>query len=188
MDVIVGIDEVGRGCWAGPLLAAAVVIPDEFVGSDMLRDSKKMTKKKLESADKLIRLQALSFGIGWVSAQEIDNLGLTKSTSQAMQRAIDQITIHYDQIIIDGNYNYLIDNQKATTLIKADDSIVAVSAASIIAKVARDNFMIDQEKLFPGYGFDNHVGYGTKLHTQALTKLGITPLHRRSYKPIQKFL
>lgn len=192
MEVIVGVDEVGRGCWAGPLLAAAVILDDTLGDSTTinihLRDSKKMTKSQRINADVYIRDSALAFGIGWVNAIEVDNLGLTNATSLAMQRAVDQITIAYDRIIIDGNYNYLPHITKAETLVKADDTIQAVSAASIIAKVARDNFMAEQAVLFPQYGFNKHVGYGTKLHMDALARYGVTPLHRKSYKPIKVYL
>lgn len=192
MEVVVGIDEVGRGCWAGPLLAAAVILNPkqlDFNGNKWkLLDSKKMSKLQRAVADVQIRKAALSYGIGWVTPSEIDQLGLTKATQLAMRRAIDKVDIPYDRIIIDGNYNYLSDIPMTETLIQADNTIPAVSAASIIAKVARDTFMTEQAALYPEYGFDNHVGYGTKRHIKALLLYGVTPIHRKSYKPIKVFL
>jgi ribonuclease HII len=192
MEVVVGIDEVGRGCWAGPLLAAAVILNPkqlDFNGNKWkLLDSKKMSKLQRAVADVQIRKAALSYGIGWVTPSEIDQLGLTKATQLAMRRAIDKVDIPYDRIIIDGNYNYLSDIPMTETLIQADNTIPAVSAASIIAKVARDTFMTEQAALYPEYGFDNHVGYGTKRHIEALLLYGVTPIHRKSYKPIKVFL
>lgn len=183
--MLIGIDEVGRGCWAGPLLAAAVILQDLIPG---LRDSKKLSKKQRERLDAEIRVQAVAFGIGWVTPREVDTLGLTKAVQTAVERAIAQITIPYDEIIIDGSLNFLKDNPKASTLIKADDIVPAVSAASIIAKVARDNYMTAAVKDYPGYGFESHVGYGTAAHIQALKTIGICDLHRLSYKPIQALL
>ncbi len=183
--MIVGIDEVGRGCWAGPLAAGAVLLHEPIVG---LRDSKKLTKNMRERLDAEIRIQAIAFGIGWVSPEEIDRLGLTKAVGLAMQRAFAQITAPYDQVIIDGNFNYFKKNTRAKALIKADDSVPAVSAASIIAKVARDKLMAKMAMQFPGYGFESHVGYGTAKHMNAIKELGICELHRRSFRPVQAYL
>lgn len=180
----VGIDEVGRGCWAGPVVAGAVLLGEPIVG---LKDSKKLSKKQREKLDAEIRVSALAFGLGWVSAAEIDQIGLTEAVRLAMHRALEQITAEYGQIVIDGDYNFFADNPKSLAVIGADNSVPAVSAASIIAKVARDRFMADAALQFPGYGFEKHVGYGTAAHNLALRTLGITELHRRSFKPIQVF-
>jgi ribonuclease HII len=193
MNVIAGVDEVGRGCWAGPLLAAAVILHDshstlKISERRLLRDSKLMTRSQREVADIFIRQFASSFAIGWVNPEEVDELGLTTATGLAMQRAVDQLSQPYDRIIIDGNYNYLPNMPNTETLIKADDLIPAVSAASIIAKVARDKYMADQAMIYPNYGFEAHVGYGTKKHIEALSKYGVTAIHRKSYKPIKAFL
>lgn len=179
---IVGIDEVGRGCWAGPLVAAAVVLHRPIPG---LRDSKKLTKKERERLAVIITEKALATGIGWVSPSELDEIGLTEAVRRAMQRALDQITCSYDKIIIDGNYNYLIQTGKSEVLIKADDLIPAVSAASIIAKVARDQYMTNLEGDYKKYQFERHVGYGTALHQQMLAEHGLSDMHRRLFKPIQ---
>ena len=183
--ITVGIDEVGRGCWAGPVVAGAVILRRRIPG---LADSKKLSKKQREELDAKIRKQAVAFGIGWVPAPEVDRVGLTEAVRLAMQRAMAEITEQYDQIIIDGNYNYLATYPGSSCLIKADDKVAAVSAASIIAKVARDNYMAEISATYPGYDFHKHVGYGTKAHIAALQALGICDLHRQSYAPIKALL
>ncbi|HSX34008.1 MAG TPA: ribonuclease HII [Candidatus Saccharimonadales bacterium] len=183
--MIVGIDEVGRGCWAGPVVAGAVLLGEPIKG---LNDSKKLTRKQRERLDAEIRLQAVAFGLGWVSASELDAVGLTEAVRLAMERALAQIHADYDELVIDGNLNYFAANPRARAVIAADSSVPAVSAASIIAKVARDRFMAQQSRLFPGYSFDRHVGYGTAAHLAALQSLGLCELHRRSFKPIQAFI
>lgn len=187
----VGIDEVGRGCWAGPLVAGAVILPARLDAKDMpvvLRDSKKLSKKQREAADHWIRENALALGLGWVTPIEIDTIGITESVRLAMHRALEQITTAYDEIIIDGNINYFAGNMKARAVIKADDIVPAASAASIVAKVARDAYMSTLSEAYDGYGFSSHVGYGTAAHIAALKKLGVSDLHRRSYKPIRSLL
>jgi len=178
---IVGIDEVGRGCWAGPLVAGAVILNQPIVG---LRDSKKLNKVRRDVLSRQVYNQAAAYNLGWVTPEEVDRLGLTLAVRLAMQRALDGINAVYDKVILDGNYNFLHDVPHTETLIKADDLIPAVSAASIIAKVARDNYMIEQAKLYPGYGFETNVGYGTAVHQVYLKLNGPTPLHRLSYKPV----
>lgn len=180
--MLVGIDEVGRGCLAGPLVAGAVVLGPPIPG---LRDSKKLTKKQREAFDTTIRASAIAFSLGWVMPAEIDTLGLTKAVRLAMQRALSAITAPYDSIIIDGNYNFLAAHPLSSTMVGADDLVPAVSAASIIAKVARDQWMAEAAPAYPGYAFERHVGYGTKAHIHALQTLGACELHRRSFKPVQ---
>ncbi|HEV2402896.1 MAG TPA: ribonuclease HII [Candidatus Saccharimonadales bacterium] len=181
--MLVGIDEVGRGCWAGPLVAAAVALPEVTIRG--LKDSKLLNRQQRQRLDTIIRVRALAIGVGWVSPQEIDSLGLSEATAQAMRRALEQITVAYTRIIIDGNVNYLRDNQLSSAVVQADRTVAAVSAASIIAKVARDTYMIDIAQDYPNYAFESHVGYGTKLHRTRLQQYGICNLHRRSFKPIQ---
>jgi ribonuclease HII len=185
--VIVGIDEVGRGCWAGPLVAGAVVLPEKFRRrrSWKLRDSKLLTREQREVSDMAIRQVALAIGLGWVDASTIDEIGLTKAVRLAMQLALQQISVDYDQIILDGGYNFLSDNPKTVTRIKADDSVAVVSAASIVAKVARDRYMIELAEQLPDYGFERHVGYGTELHHERLKLHGVSHLHRRSFMPVR---
>jgi ribonuclease HII len=183
--VTVGIDEVGRGCWAGPVVAGAVILGKPIAG---LKDSKKLSKRQREKLAVEIKLWASVIGIGWVQPAEVDEIGLTAAVGLAMRRALEQISLNYNEVIIDGNFNFLADNPKAKAVIKADDSVPAVSAASIVAKVARDQYMAEISGQYPDYGFEKHVGYGTALHLAQLKLHGISDLHRRSFKPIQALL
>lgn len=184
--ITVGIDEVGRGSWAGPVVAGAVVLDIPIEG---LRDSKKLTKLQRERLALEINSNALAVGIGWVEAAEIDDIGLTAAVGLAMQRALEQITVNFDKIIIDGNLNYFPDDPRVQAIIKADDTVPEVSAASIAAKVARDSYMANvAHAKYPEYAFDKHVGYGTSLHQQMLKLYGVTELHRKSFRPVQALL
>lgn len=183
--ISVGVDEVGRGCWAGPLVAGAVILGRPIDG---LKDSKKLTKLQREKFAAEIEEQAVATGLGWVQPSEIDDLGLTQATTLAMCRALEKLEADYDEIIVDGIVNFLNDNSKARAVVKADDTIACVSAASIIAKVARDNFMTEVAANYPKYGFENHVGYGTAVHLERLKLHGICDLHRRSFKPVAALL
>lgn len=180
----VGIDEVGRGSWAGPLVAAAVALKQPISG---LADSKILSKKERQILDKQIRSKSI-FGLGWITPKQVDSLGLTRAVSLAMRKALYNLGTGYDKVIIDGNYNFLYNLPKTQAIIKADLTISEVSAASIIAKVARDDYMIKIAKKYPGYYFEKHVGYGTRQHLTAIKRYGITPLHRCSYRPIQTVL
>jgi ribonuclease HII len=182
--MIVGIDEVGRGAWAGPMAVGAVLLGDVII--DGLTDSKKLTKKQRERLDREIRQNAVAIGIGWVSAKQIDAIGLGDALRLASRRALAQIRHDYHEIIIDGTIA-LIDDPRVTLMKKADLLVPSVSAASIVAKVARDNYMHHLDGVFPGYAFTGHVGYGTASHRQAIEVLGVTPLHRLSYAPLQKY-
>lgn len=186
--MILGIDEVGRGPWAGPLVVGAVVLGG--VAIDGLTDSKKLSKKRRNELDVIIREQAAGYGLGWVSAQEIDEIGLSASLMLATKRAVEQVKAPYHEIIIDGTINFLKATNKGkyvTTLKKADLLVPSVSAASIIAKVARDTYMQAQDQVYPGYKFAAHVGYGTAIHRAAIEKLGVTPLHRLSFAPLAAY-
>jgi ribonuclease HII len=181
--MVVGIDEVGRGCWAGPVVAGAVVLDQSMSG---LKDSKVLTRLQRTCLSSEIYAKAAAVGLGWASAQEVDGLGLTEAVRLAMQRALAQITLAFDEVIIDGSYNFLSMEPRARAVIKADGSVPVVSAASIVAKVARDDWMCSQAAQdFPVYGFEKHVGYGTKLHQDMLRLHGVCSLHRLSYKPIR---
>lgn len=196
--IILGIDEVGRGPWAGPLVIGAVIL-DSKPSSRLelwqdLTDSKKLTAKKRESLNPLIQAHAAAHATGWVSATELDRYGLSASLKLATRRAVKQILaqkVYFDEIIIDGTVNFLTGTpleDRVTTLKKADLLIPAVSAASIIAKVARDTYMVEIAKKYPGYGFEKHVGYGTALHKSALLEQGICPEHRQSFRPIREII
>lgn len=180
--IVAGIDEVGRGCWAGPLVAGAVILGRPIEG---LKDSKKLTRRQREAFAVRIRAEAEAVGLGWVTPAEVDGLGLTEAVRLAMRRALEQINATYDELIIDGSYNFFPDNPKAEAVVKADDSVPAVSAASIVAKVARDDYMADIAADYPDYGFQSHVGYGTALHLERLKLHGVSDLHRLSFKPIR---
>ncbi len=186
--MILGIDEVGRGPWAGPLVVGAVVLGG--VAIEGLTDSKKLTKKRRTELDIIIRRDVAGFGLGWVTAAEIDEIGLSAALRLATRRAVQQVTVSYHEIIIDGTINFLADTTKGhyvTTMPKADLLVPSVSAASIIAKVARDKYMTEQDVIYPGYKFASHVGYGTAAHRTAIEKLGVTPLHRLSFAPLAKY-
>jgi ribonuclease HII len=182
--LILGIDEVGRGSLAGPLVVGAVALDLEIKG---LKDSKLLTKKRRENLANDIYLQAKYCGLGWASNQEIDSIGLTNSLKLAASRSVAKLSIKIDKIIIDGVINLLPDYD-SQLLIKADNCIPAVSAASIIAKVARDNYMISLEEVFPEYGFKTNVGYGTKNHLLAINKFGPTKYHRISFNPLKSMI
>ena len=193
--MIIGIDEVGRGPWAGPLVVGAVIL--DGVEIDGLNDSKKLTKKRREALDMIIRDQAMAWALGWVSAHELDEVGMSQALRLATRRAVEQIqaqcrekSLAVDQIIIDGTVNFLADTaleKYVTVMVKADGLVPSVSAASIIAKVARDAYMSEQDQVYPGYGFASHAGYGTAKHRAAIKRLGVTPLHRLSFAPLAKY-
>ncbi len=196
---ILGIDEVGRGPWAGPLVIGTAVLNPRFDKNgkpieaeswqDALTDSKKLTAKKREKLAPIIKEKAKATGLGWVSAKELDEIGLAEALKLATRRAVENIPREsFTEIIIDGTQNFLKDTDLenlVSVLPKADLKIKEVSAASIIAKVARDNYMKNIAEKYPGYGFEKHVGYGTALHKSALEKLGPCPEHRQSFKPVR---
>ena len=187
--MILGIDEVGRGPWAGPLVFGAVVLGGANI--EGLTDSKKLTKKRREVLDATIRAEAHAFGLGWVSAEELDEIGMSAACTLACRRALEQLEVPSTEIVIDGTVNFLKETGKGpyvTTMKQADLLVPSVSAASILAKVARDTYMEAQDSVYPGYGFAAHVGYGTKQHSRALESLGVTPLHRKSFAPIAKII
>ena len=193
--MILGIDEVGRGPWAGPLVVGAVILGGAEI--DGLDDSKKLTKKRRQALDALIRQQAAVWALGWVSAQELDEAGMSEALRLATRRAVEQIqaqcrqqNLAFSEVIIDGKVNFLRGTaleKFAMTMPKADGLIPSVSAASIVAKVARDQFMAEQDAVYPGYGFASNAGYGVAKHRAAIERLGVTPLHRLSFAPLAKY-
>ncbi|NCU37455.1 ribonuclease HII [Candidatus Saccharibacteria bacterium] len=186
--MVLGIDEVGRGPWAGPLVVGAVILGGVII--EGIDDSKKLTKKQRTVYAEQIQNNAKSVTLGWVSSKELDEIGMSSALKLATRRAVEQVTVPFHEIIIDGTVNFLSDTtleQYVTTLAKADSLIPSVSAASIVAKVARDAYMAEQDENYPGYGFASHVGYGVAAHRAAIEKLGVTPLHRLSFAPLQKY-
>lgn len=192
--IILGIDEVGRGPYAGPLVIGVCILPknrDENPWIDELNDSKKLSEKKREKLYEIIKNNATS-ATGWVSSKELDEIGISEALKLATRRAVEKIReekVPFNEIIIDGISNFLVGTKLekyVTTMKKADFLIKEVSAASIVAKVERDNYMKELAKKYPGYGFEKHVGYGTAAHQKAMEELGLTPEHRRSFGPVGK--
>lgn len=178
---IAGVDEVGRGCLAGPVVAAAVILKEK-IDIPLLRDSKKLSKKQRDKAVIGIKQQSRAIGLGWVSATEVDKQGLSWAVKESGLRALRELSLQPEFVILDGNQNSLKDTEyESDAYIGADATEACVAAASIIAKCARDNYMELAAKAHPGYGFERHVGYGTAAHKIALSELGITPLHRQSF-------
>lgn len=182
--MIIGVDEVGRGSWAGPVCVAAVAWPDDAPTAG-LADSKKLTAAKRVVMAKIIRNHAASIGIGWVPAWEIDKIGLTGALQKAARMAVGQISVAAP-IIMDGNQKFLGDIA-AEYIIKADGKIPAVMAASIIAKVARDTYMGALAAEFAQYNFAKHVGYGTKEHQRLIAEFGPCVHHRLRWSPLKQY-
>lgn len=182
-QVICGVDEAGRGPLAGPVCAAAVILPKhlEIPG---LTDSKKMTDKKRRELFLLIQEQAVSYGIGLASQEEIDEINILQATFLAMERALSQLNVRPDMVLIDGNRERDF-GVPVQTVIKGDSLSANIAAASILAKVTRDNLMMELAQQYPQYGFEIHKGYGTKAHYEALRQYGASPIHRRSF--LKKF-
>lgn len=198
--MIIGIDEVGRGAWAGPLVMAAVGL--DGIQLDGLTDSKKLTKKRRDILATEIKQSTPYIAVASISATDIDRIGLSAAHRHAAVHAVTRILVDHpeliiDQVIIDGTVNFL-DHQllegstlrqlagRVITMKQADLLVPSVSAASIVAKVARDRWMAKQEDTYPGYGFKAHVGYGTAAHRTAIERLGICELHRRSVRPVME--
>ena len=181
--VICGVDEAGRGPLAGPVCAAAVILPrgHQIPG---LNDSKKLTDKKRRELFPLIKDQAIAYGIGMASHQEIDEINILQATYLAMERAIAQLERKADMALIDGNRAKDF-GMAVRTVVKGDSLSANIAAASVLAKVTRDDLMVEMAKEFPGYGFEVHKGYGTKAHYEALRNLGPCAIHRMTF--LKKF-
>ncbi|MBQ8027732.1 MAG: ribonuclease HII [Clostridia bacterium] len=176
---VCGVDEAGRGPLAGPVYAAAVILPQGLV-IDGLNDSKKLSEKKRELLyDKVIE-NAVAWSVGIATEQEIDEINILQATFLAMRRAVDGLTVKADFALIDGNRMPELDIE-GETVIKGDSLSMSIAAASIIAKVSRDRFMLEIDEKYPEYQFCKHKGYGTALHYEMLEKHGISPVHRRSF-------
>ena len=180
---ICGIDEAGRGPLAGPVCAAAVILPEglEIPG---LNDSKKLTDKKRRELFPIIQEQALAYGIGWASQEEIDDINILQATFLAMSRAVERLNIRPDLALVDGNRAPTLD-LPVETVVKGDSLSASIAAASVLAKVSRDDVMLRMAEEYPGYGFEVHKGYGTKAHYEALRTFGPSPIHRRTF--LKKF-
>lgn len=185
--LIAGIDEVGRGPLVGAVVAAAVIL-DPANPIEGLADSKKLTEKRREALAIEIKEKALSWGIGRAEAEEIDKINILQATFLAMKRAVETLSVKPDHLQIDGNRCPPDLDYSMEAIIKGDSKIAAISAASIIAKVARDAEMVALDKRYPEYGFAAHKGYPTKKHREALVKYGAISEHRTSFKPVRSVL
>ena len=186
---IVGVDEVGRGPLAGPIVTAAVSLPLDRrpLWLSELRDSKQLSPQQRERLAPIIRDGSLQCSLGWVHACELDELGMTRALRLACRRAIDGLAQAPDLVLADGRDDLRLDCA-TEMIIKGDASVASIAAASIIAKVARDRWMVELDRRFPGYGFARHKGYGSAQHLAALQSLGPCPEHRRSFAPVANLI
>ena len=184
--LIAGVDEVGRGPLAGPVIASAVIL-DEAYPIAGLADSKTLSEKRREALAIQIRQHAIAFALGRADVEEIDEINILQASLLAMQRAVEQLPIAPHHVLVDGKYCPQI-TCTAEAIIQGDKTVPAISAASIIAKIARDQEMREMDRLYPGYGFAAHKGYPTRAHQEALQRLGVTPIHRRTFAPVRKIL
>jgi ribonuclease HII len=187
--LVAGVDEAGRGAWAGPVSAAAVILPPDpwmIERLDGVRDSKQMTPLQRASWAGKIRQESLAWGVGFASHDEVDLLGLVPATRLAMQRALRKLPLQPQHLLVDAVR--LSGPVPCTPLIKGDARSLSIAAASVLAKTARDSLMVDMDQRFPGYGFCEHKGYGTHSHQDALLHLGVCEIHRRRFTPIYNLL
>ena len=184
MKVVAGVDEVGRGSLIGPVYAAAVIL-DKSINKKLLKDSKSLTKKKREILSQYIKKNS-TWAIGKASVKEIEKINIFHASLLAMKRAIKNLRKKPTITLIDGNKSPKIENYKFKSIIKGDQKIASISAASIIAKVSRDRMITRLGKKFKGYYWSQNYGYGTKQHLKAIKKLGITTQHRKNFSPINK--
>lgn len=176
---VCGIDEAGRGPLAGPVCAAAVILP-MGCGIEGLDDSKKLSEAKREALFDVVRVNALAYGVGWASEQEIDEHNILQATFLAMSRAVAAMPFHADYALVDGNRMPPLDIP-GETIVKGDSKCACIAAASILAKVSRDRLLRQWDAQYPEYGFAKHKGYGTKAHYEAIKKYGVLPVHRKSF-------
>lgn len=183
IGAICGVDEAGRGPLAGPVCAAAVILP-EHLQIPGLNDSKKLSDKKRRELFPIIKEQAIAYGIAFASVEEIDEINILQATFLAMERAVEQLNGQADFALIDGNREPKLDIE-SMAVVKGDSRSASIAAASILAKVTRDDYMEELASRYPQYGFEVHKGYGTKRHYQAIEEFGMCPAHRRSF--LKKF-
>jgi ribonuclease HII len=182
-----GCDEAGRGCLAGAVFAAAVILPPDFRNDD-LNDSKQLSEKQRDKLRIIIEDEALSWALGTVSAPEIDKLNILRASITAMHRAIDKLTLRPEHLLIDGNKFITYAEIRHTTIIKGDGKYLSIAAASVLAKTHRDEYMHQLDKQYPEYKWSANKGYPTREHRDAIKEYGITPYHRKSFmllSPIQ---
>lgn len=183
---VCGVDEAGRGPWAGPVSAGAVILnPDDLPAG--IDDSKALTHKTRERLEIEIKAKALAWGVGFASVEEIDGSNILKATGLAMQRAVAVLELQPVAALVDGNYRFALPCE-VQTAVKGDSLSLSIAAASILAKTARDRLMVELDARYPGYGFAGHKGYNAPVHQAALQTLGPCPAHRRSWAPIRALL
>lgn len=175
-----GCDEAGRGCLAGSVYAAAVILPKDY-HNDLLNDSKQLTAKKRYMLREQIKRDAIAWAVGVVSPQEIDEMNILRASITAMHRAVDQLKVRPEALIIDGNRFYKYHDLPHTTIVKGDGKYLSIAAASILAKTYRDDYMVELHKEYPHYGWDRNAGYPTKEHREGIRLHGTTPYHRMSF-------
>ena len=175
-----GCDEAGRGCLAGSVYAAAVILPKDY-HNELLNDSKQLTAKKRYLLREQIERDAIAWAVGIVTPKEIDEMNILRASITAMHRAVDQLKVRPEALIIDGNRFYKYQDLPHTTIVKGDGKYLAIAAASILAKTYRDDYMAELHKEFPHYGWDRNAGYPTKEHREGIRQHGTTPYHRRTF-------
>lgn len=187
-----GCDEAGRGCLCGPVVCAAVILPENFE-SDEINDSKQLSPQNREKLSEFIKRHAVAWAVEMVSAEEIDEINILNASIIGMHRAISKLKIRPDHLIIDGNrFKEYVDEDFRSiphhTIVKGDGKYMSIAAASILAKTARDEYMMRLAGEYPGFGWERNMGYPTKEHREALKKLGVTPHHRKSYGPVKEII
>jgi ribonuclease HII len=175
-----GCDEAGRGCLAGSVYAAAVILPSDYQ-NELLNDSKKLTAKKRYALREEIERDAIAWAVGIVTPKEIDKINILNASFLAMHRALDQLQVRPEAVIVDGNRFKPYQNLPSTTIVKGDGKYLSIAAASILAKTYRDDYMLSLAEEYPQYDWQSNMGYPTKKHRQAILEHGITPYHRKSY-------
>lgn len=178
-----GCDEAGRGCLAGPVVAAAVILPPDF-SHELLNDSKKLTPNQREEAREIILKNALSYGIGWCTPVEIDAINILNASIKAMHHALNKLTVRPGHILVDGNKFKPWDFVPYSTVVKGDSKFANIAAASILAKTTRDHIMRKLDEVMPCYGFKSHKGYPTSTHYEAIRNYGPSPWHRLTFKGV----
>ncbi len=184
--LVCGVDEAGRGPWAGPVSAGAVILDPARI-PDGLNDSKKLTERARNALEPEIMASALAWGVGFASVDEIDELNILQATGLAMRRAVEALAIRPAHALVDGNYRFALPCP-VTPVVGGDGKSLSIAAASILAKVARDRLMVEMDGVYPGYGFAGHKGYHAAVHVEALARLGPCPIHRRSWAPIRALI
>lgn len=176
-----GCDEAGRGCLAGPVCAAAVILPADFY-HPWLTDSKQLSERKRELLRPIIEAEALAWGVAFVSAEEIDAINILRASHVAMHRAVDDLVLRPERLLIDGNRFTPYEGIAHECIVKGDAKVMSIAAASVLAKTYRDEMMIELHREYPMYGWSGHKGYPTASHRQAIKEHGISPYHRKSFR------